>query len=143
MLTDQVSNWPISERPPQAALSLGSRAVDLVDFRGINWLYVDTYLYSLLSFIYSISYSGVGAYQTWEVYHIMAGAVRQPIDIPSLERYLNQNVPDIKTPVEVKQVSHILRTYIICTHKREERRLIKRPTVQFRAIKPYLPTHRC
>ena len=36
---------------------------------------------------------------------IMAGAVRQPIDIQSLERYLNQNVPDIKTPVEVKQVS--------------------------------------
>lgn len=37
----------------------------------------------------------------------MAGAVRQPIDIPSLERYLNQNVPEIKTPLDVKQVIDI------------------------------------
>jgi hypothetical protein len=36
---------------------------------------------------------------------VMAGAVRQPIDIPSLERYLDQNVPIIKTPIDVKQVS--------------------------------------
>ncbi|KAB8217350.1 kinase-like domain-containing protein [Aspergillus novoparasiticus] len=35
----------------------------------------------------------------------MAGAVRQPIDIPSLERYLNQNVPEIQTPLDVKQFS--------------------------------------
>jgi hypothetical protein len=35
----------------------------------------------------------------------MAGAVRQPIDIPSLEQYLDQNVPIIKTPIDVKQVS--------------------------------------
>lgn len=35
----------------------------------------------------------------------MAGEVRQPIDIPSLERYLNQNVPEIKTPFELKQAS--------------------------------------
>lgn len=34
----------------------------------------------------------------------MAGAVRQPIDIPSLERYLDRNVPEIKTPLQVKQV---------------------------------------
>ncbi|KAF2404499.1 APH-domain-containing protein [Trichodelitschia bisporula] len=33
----------------------------------------------------------------------MAGPVRQPIDIPSLERYLNTNVPEIKTPLTVKQ----------------------------------------
>ncbi|KAI9931566.1 hypothetical protein ASPWEDRAFT_25563 [Aspergillus wentii DTO 134E9] len=33
----------------------------------------------------------------------MAGAVRQPIDIPSLERYLNQAVPEIATPLDVKQ----------------------------------------
>lgn len=37
----------------------------------------------------------------------MAGAVRQPIDIPSLERYLNQNVPEIQTPLDVKQVSTV------------------------------------
>jgi hypothetical protein len=35
----------------------------------------------------------------------MAGAVRQPIDIPSLERYLDEHVPIIKTPIDVKQVS--------------------------------------
>lgn len=34
----------------------------------------------------------------------MAGEVRQPIDVPSLERYLDQNVPAVKTPLEVKQV---------------------------------------
>ncbi|KAJ5807884.1 hypothetical protein N7474_009153 [Penicillium riverlandense] len=33
----------------------------------------------------------------------MAGAVRQPIDIPSLERFIDQNVPEIKTPLDVKQ----------------------------------------
>lgn len=35
----------------------------------------------------------------------MAGAVRQPIDIPSLERYIDQHVPLLKTPLDVKQVS--------------------------------------
>lgn len=35
----------------------------------------------------------------------MAGEVRQPIDIPSLERYIDQNVSEIKTPLEIKQVS--------------------------------------
>ena len=35
----------------------------------------------------------------------MAGAVRQPIDIPPLERYNEQNVPALKTPLDVKQVS--------------------------------------
>ncbi|KAK5117999.1 hypothetical protein LTR62_004043 [Meristemomyces frigidus] len=34
----------------------------------------------------------------------MAGAVRQPIDQKALERYLEQNVPEIKTPLELKQV---------------------------------------
>ncbi|KAJ5502876.1 hypothetical protein N7463_005750 [Penicillium fimorum] len=33
----------------------------------------------------------------------MAGEVRQPIDIPSLERYIDQNVPEVKTPLDVKQ----------------------------------------
>lgn len=35
----------------------------------------------------------------------MAGEVRQPIDLPSLERYLNQNVPAVKTPLDLKQVN--------------------------------------
>lgn len=35
----------------------------------------------------------------------MAGPIRQPINIPNLERYIEANVPEIKTPLEVKQVS--------------------------------------
>jgi len=34
----------------------------------------------------------------------MAGNVRQPIDIASLERYITANVPEIKVPLDVKQV---------------------------------------
>jgi hypothetical protein len=34
----------------------------------------------------------------------MAGVVRQPIDLVSLERYIRANVPEIKVPIEVKQV---------------------------------------
>jgi aminoglycoside phosphotransferase (APT) family kinase protein len=33
----------------------------------------------------------------------MAGPVRQPIDLASLERYIDNNVPEIKTPLELKQ----------------------------------------
>lgn len=43
----------------------------------------------------------------------MAGAIRQPIDIPSLERYIDSNVPDIKTPLDIKQVSSPLALFII------------------------------
>lgn len=35
----------------------------------------------------------------------MAGEVRQPIDLPALERYIDQNVPALKTPLGLKQVS--------------------------------------
>lgn len=34
----------------------------------------------------------------------MAGEVRQPIDLKSLERWIDQNVPEIKTPLGLKQV---------------------------------------
>jgi hypothetical protein len=34
----------------------------------------------------------------------MAGVVRQPIDIPSLERFISENVPEIETPIDIKQV---------------------------------------
>lgn len=34
----------------------------------------------------------------------MAGPVRQPIDLASLERYIDNNVPEIKTPLQLKQV---------------------------------------
>ncbi|KXJ90198.1 phosphotransferase enzyme family protein [Microdochium bolleyi] len=33
----------------------------------------------------------------------MAGRVRQPIDVAALERYITQHVPEIKTPLDVKQ----------------------------------------
>lgn len=36
----------------------------------------------------------------------MAGQIRQPIDIPSFERYLNQHVPSIQTPLEIKQFGY-------------------------------------
>ncbi|KIW14762.1 hypothetical protein PV08_07547 [Exophiala spinifera] len=33
----------------------------------------------------------------------MAGPVRQPIDLAALERYVDKNVPEIKTPLDLKQ----------------------------------------
>ncbi|ORY19392.1 kinase-like domain-containing protein [Clohesyomyces aquaticus] len=36
----------------------------------------------------------------------MAGAVRQPIDVASLERYIASNVPEIAVPVDVKQFGY-------------------------------------
>lgn len=36
--------------------------------------------------------------------YTMAGNVRQPIDVASLERYITANVPDIALPIDVKQV---------------------------------------
>jgi hypothetical protein len=37
----------------------------------------------------------------------MAGNVRQPIDIASLERYVAANVPEIQVPLDVKQVMSV------------------------------------
>lgn len=34
----------------------------------------------------------------------MAGRVRQPIDEAALEKYISSNVPEIKTPIDLKQV---------------------------------------
>lgn len=34
----------------------------------------------------------------------MAGKVRQPIDLKALEKYIDENVPEIKTPLDIKQV---------------------------------------
>lgn len=39
----------------------------------------------------------------------MAGRVRHPIDIKALEAYLTKNVPEIKVPLDVKQVSPLSR----------------------------------
>lgn len=43
----------------------------------------------------------------------MAGAVRQPIDLASLELYIDRNVPAIKTPLDLKQVCEGC-TYLKC-----------------------------
>lgn len=37
----------------------------------------------------------------------MAGQVRQPIDVASLERYVAANVPEIEVPLDVKQVRDV------------------------------------
>lgn len=34
----------------------------------------------------------------------MAGPIRQPIDLDKLGKYIEHNVPEIKTPIDVKQV---------------------------------------
>ncbi|KAK0267498.1 hypothetical protein LTR35_016228 [Friedmanniomyces endolithicus] len=36
----------------------------------------------------------------------MAGPIRQPIDVGNLERYIQNNVPEIKTPLDVKQFGY-------------------------------------
>lgn len=41
----------------------------------------------------------------------MAGQVRHPIDTAALERYISQNVPEIKIPLDVKQVRLFLYSY--------------------------------
>lgn len=35
----------------------------------------------------------------------MAGPIRQPIDLDKLAKYIDQNAPEIKTPLDVKQVN--------------------------------------
>lgn len=34
----------------------------------------------------------------------MAGAIRQPIDLEALQRYVEKTLPDIRLPLDVKQV---------------------------------------
>lgn len=39
----------------------------------------------------------------------MAGAVRQPIDLKAFQKYIEEHVPEIKTPIDLKQVGCSLR----------------------------------
>lgn len=50
----------------------------------------------------------------------MAGAVRQPIDINSLSKYIEENIPEIELPIYVKQVkpSILLMTFMKPTGNR-------------------------
>lgn len=46
----------------------------------------------------------------------MAGIVRQPIDIKSLSGYLRWNVPEIKLPIQIKQVcgpTSLIKAYVL------------------------------
>ncbi len=45
----------------------------------------------------------------------MAGVVRQPIDVQSLERYISKTVPQIKVPIDVKQVKSLFFNSLITT----------------------------
>ena len=36
----------------------------------------------------------------------MAGRIRQEINLDNLDKYIRDNVPEIKCPIEVKQVCH-------------------------------------
>jgi hypothetical protein len=64
----------------------------------------------------------------------MAGEVRQPIDIPSLERYIDQHVSEIKTPLDVKQASLAQPSNSTITN-------LYVSVVRFRSIEPYIPAY--
>lgn len=55
-----------------------------------------------LSSVHQPTFSGLGT----PLVAIMAGRVRQPIDVKSLEAYLQSNVPDISLPLDVKQFGY-------------------------------------
>ncbi|KAL2374934.1 hypothetical protein RJ035_002199 [Blastomyces gilchristii] len=59
----------------------------------------------------------------------MAGAVRQPIDLPSLEQYLNHHVPAVKTPLDLKQFGfgQSNPTYLITAADGQKHVLRKKP----------------
>lgn len=68
----------------------------------------------------------------------MAGPVRQPIDVQKLENYIRDHVPEIATPLDVKQVrpdpsTNYAYTFLtICWVN---------CIVRLRSIKPYILTH--
>lgn len=59
----------------------------------------------------------------------MAGIVRQPIDKAALERYIDKYAPEIKTPLELKQVWS-------CDNSSELE--ANEDTVRFRSIESYI-----
>lgn len=63
----------------------------------------------------------------------MAGPVRQPIDLKALEKYIDKNVPEIKTPLDLKQV----RTASGSPYNPVTDSLV----VRVWPVKPYLPNH--
>ena len=66
----------------------------------------------------------------------MAGPIRQPIDLKSLEQYIEKNVPEIKTPLDVKQVGTEL---LLINGQEEEGGLMNTVTVWLWTKQPYIP----
>lgn len=69
----------------------------------------------------------------------MAGRVRQPIDIPALERYIETNLPLIKTPLDLKQVRPFLSHPLPSVHLLTSARMIC--IVRFRSVESNVLTH--
>jgi hypothetical protein len=68
----------------------------------------------------------------------MAGEIRQPIDLAALQKYIEKNVPAIKTPLEVKQVTN--KPSSSC-HIFQPIDLLWFGIVRLWSIKPYIPAH--
>ena len=70
----------------------------------------------------------------------MAGPIRQPIDLKSLEKYIENEVPEIKTPLEVKQVGRARQVDRVMLG--EERATDTLLSVRLWPIQPNLPSYR-
>lgn len=66
----------------------------------------------------------------------MAGKVRQPIDLKALEKYIDQNVPEIKTPLDLKQV-------LFDSEMGTDEQLISMIIVRLRPIESHLSINSC
>ena len=71
--------------------------------------------HSAYSVLYYYSSTLVKQFPVWPqtIASIMAGAVRQPIDITSLSDYMGHKVPDVKLPVSIKQVRSQLHNLLL------------------------------
>lgn len=71
----------------------------------------------------------------------MAGRVRQPIDEKKLEKYLQDNVPEVKTPVELKQVGQTPRLRLGALSKRFTIADMCAYIVWLRPVQSHIPAH--
>lgn len=69
----------------------------------------------------------------------MAGAVRQPIDVASLERYIQKSVPAIQVPIDVKQVRPLVTPKLPLPPTTEQPSLTTL-SVRLRPVQSHLPT---
>ncbi len=68
----------------------------------------------------------------------MAGAVRQPIDVASLERYIEKSVPAIQVPIDVKQVCALVAPKLPLPPSSEQPSLTAL-SVRLRPVQSHLP----